>query len=133
MHYRTRKMIKSEDLNGLNTLFGGRLLEWIDEECFIYTCCQLSSTQIVTKYMSEINFVNPGFQGDIIEIGVETVKIGTTSLTLRCSVRNKLSKEVIIDIDKIVFVSLDEEGRPKPHCLSEYAGQQALPANLSTS
>ncbi|ODS23205.1 acyl-CoA thioesterase [Candidatus Endobugula sertula] len=124
MRYHTRKLVKSEDLNGRNTLFGGRLLEWIDEECYIYSCCQLGTTHIVTKYMSEINFINPGFLGDVIEIGVETVNIGRTSLTLHSSVRNKMSKDILIDIETIVFVALDEEGRPSPHRLSGYAGKK---------
>ena len=118
MKYRTRKMIKSEDLNGRNTLFGGRLLEWIDEECFVYTSCQLNSTQIVTKYMSELNFANPGHQGDVIEIGVEITEVGNTSITLQSRVRNKMTKELLIEIDKIIFVNLDDQGKPKPHGLS---------------
>ena len=34
MEYNTRKWIKPEDLNPNHTLFGGRLLQWIDEEGF---------------------------------------------------------------------------------------------------
>ena len=123
MKFRTRKMVKSEDLNGRNTLFGGRLLEWIDEECFIYTSCQLETNQIVTKYMSELNFINPGHQGDVIEIGVEITAVGNTSITLRSQVRNKMTLEVLIEIDKIVFVSLDDEGKPQQHRLSPQFNQ----------
>jgi len=32
MNFRTRKLIKPEDLNARGTLFGGRVLAWIDEE-----------------------------------------------------------------------------------------------------
>lgn len=123
MKFRTRKMVKSEDLNGRNTLFGGRLLEWIDEECFIYTSCQLGTNQIVTKYMSELNFVNPGHQGDVIEIGVEITSVGNSSITMRSQVRNKMTLEVLIEIDKIVFVSLDEDGNPMQHRLSPQFNQ----------
>ena len=115
MNFFTRKWIKPGDLNGHGTLFGGSLLRWIDEEAAIYTSCQLDSRSIVTKYMSEINFVSSARQGDIIEMGMEVVKFGTTSITLRCEVRNKLTQEVIISIEKIVFVHIDENGRPKPH------------------
>jgi len=41
--FRTRKLIKPEDLNGRNTLFGGGLLAWIDEECAIYCACQMKT------------------------------------------------------------------------------------------
>ena len=65
--------------------------------------------------MSEINFVSSAKTGDIIEIGCELVSFGTTSVTICCEVRNKDNKQTIIKIDKIVFVLLDENGKPKPH------------------
>ena len=50
--YRTRKVVKPGDLNSRNTLFGGRLLEWIDEECGVYAACQMGTQTLVTKSMS---------------------------------------------------------------------------------
>ena len=115
MNYRTRKLIKPGDLNARGTLFGGQLLKWIDEEAAIFTICQLGNKNIVTKLMSEIDFVRTAEVGDIIEIGMEVVKFGTTSITIKCDVRNKNTKESIITIDRIVFVLLDDNGVPKSH------------------
>ncbi len=115
MNYHTRKWIKPEDLNPNHSLFGGRLLQWIDEEAALYAIIQLENSRAVTKYISEINFVSSAKQGDIIEIGIEAVEFGRTSLTLRCEVRNKMTHQIIITIDKLVFVGLDENGNPKPH------------------
>ncbi len=115
MLFRTRKMIAARDLNSNGSLFGGRVLEWIDEEAFIYASCQLDSHSIVTRTMSEINFLASGLQGDVIEIGMETVAFGRTSVTLRCEVRNLRSKKTITAVEKIVFVLVDEEGRPLAH------------------
>lgn len=119
MRFFSRKIIKPEDLNAHGTLFGGSVLSWIDEESAIYVTCQLNKGNIVTKYMSEINFVSSAGLGDIIEIGMETVKFGRSSITVRCEVRNKFSKDTIIEIDKIVFVHLDEDGNPTPHNVTE--------------
>lgn len=115
MNYHTRKWIKPEDLNPNHSLFGGRLLQWIDEEAALYAIIQLENSRAVTKYISEINFVSSAKQGDIIEIGIEAVEFGRTSLSLRCEVRNKMTHQIIITIDKLVFVGLDENGNPKPH------------------
>ncbi len=115
MNFHTRKWIKPEDLNPNGTLFGGRLLEWIDEEAALYAIIQLENPKTVTKYMSEINFRSSAKKGDIVEIGLEAVKFGTSSLTLACEVRNKMTREVIITIDTIIMVSLDENGKSKPH------------------
>ncbi len=115
MNFHTRKWIKPEDLNPNGTLFGGRLLEWIDEEAALYAIIQLENPRTVTKYMSEIDFVASAQKGDIIEIGLEATKFGTASLTLRCEVRNKMTRQVIITIERIVMVALDEAGKAKPH------------------
>ena len=119
MNYHTRKWIKPEDLNANHTLFGGKLLQWIDEEAALYAIIQLENPRTVTKYISEINFVNSAKQGDIIEIGIEVANFGRTSITLSCEVRNKMTHQTIITIDKIVFVSLDENGNPQPHGKTE--------------
>lgn len=115
MNFHTRKWIKPEDLNPNETLFGGRLLEWIDEEAALYAIIQLENPRTVTKYMSEIDFRASAKKGDIIEIGLEPVKYGNASLTLRCEVRNKMTREIIISIERIVMVSLDAEGKAVSH------------------
>ncbi|WP_299681466.1 hotdog domain-containing protein [uncultured Dokdonia sp.] len=115
MNFHTRKWIKPEDLNPNGTLFGGRLLEWIDEEAALYAIIQLENPRTVTKYMSEIDFRASAKKGDIIEIGLEVVKFGTASLTLKCEVRNKMTREVIITIERIVMVGLGDDGKAKPH------------------
>ena len=115
IQFRTRKWVRPEDLNANGTLFGGSLLKWIDEEATIYAIVQLGNRRVVTKIMSEINFLASARQGDIIEMGLIATEWGRTSLTMRCEVRNMVTRKIILTVDKIVFVSLGEDGRPKPH------------------
>lgn len=115
MKFHTRKWVKPEDLNPNRSLFGGRLLAWIDEEAALYSVVQLENPHVVTKYMSEINFMSSAKQGDIVEIGIDVVKFGKTSLVLRCEVRNMMTRETIISVENITMVNLDEHGRPIPH------------------
>jgi acyl-CoA hydrolase len=115
MNFHTRKWVKPEDLNPNGTLFGGSLLKWIDEEAAIYAICQLDNKRVVTKYMSEINFLSSAILGDIIEMGIIATQFGTTSLTLFCEVRNKITRQSILTIDKIVFVNIDKNFNPVPH------------------
>ncbi len=119
MNFHTRKWVKPEDLNPNGSLFGGTLLRWIDEEAVIYAIVQLSNHHVVTKYISEINFVSSAKQGDIIELGIRATHFGTTSITMRCEVRNKITRKTILSIDKLVFVNLDENGNPVPHGKTE--------------
>ncbi|AUS06770.1 acyl-CoA thioesterase [Pseudotamlana carrageenivorans] len=115
MNFHTRKWIKPEDLNANGTLFGGRLLDWIDEEAALYTIIQLENPKVVTKYISEIDFRASAKQGDIIEIGISPVKFGKASLTLSCEVRNKMTRETIITISNIVMVNVGPDGKPLAH------------------
>lgn len=119
MKYRSRKMVKGEDLNGAGNLFGGKALAWIDEEAAIYAFCQLKSHNLVTKAMSSIEFNAPAKLGDIIEIGCAVVKLGKTSITVKCNMRNKTTQHDIVTVEEIVFVNLDEQGRPCPHGMTE--------------
>jgi len=115
MRFHTRKWVKPEDLNPNGTLFGGRLMAWIDEEAALYTNIQLENPRIVTKFISEINFTSSAKQGDIIELGMKVVKFGKTSITLNCEARNKMTRQTILTVENIVMVNLDEDGNPTPH------------------
>jgi len=119
MNFHTRKWVKPEDLNPNGTLFGGTLLRWIDEEAAIYAIVQLGNSNIVTKFISEINFVSSAKAGDIIELGIQATHFGTTSITLTCEVRNKITRKSILTIDKLVFVNVNEDGIPVPHGKTE--------------
>ena len=119
MRFHSRKWVKPEDLNPNGTLLGGKLLAWLDEELALYTIIQLENSRIVTKHMSEINFRSSARQGDIIEIGIDVVKFGNTSLTLKCEARNMMTRETIISIDTTTMVNLGDDGKPKAHGKTE--------------
>ncbi|WP_415390426.1 acyl-CoA thioesterase [Porticoccus sp. Uisw_050_02] len=119
MLFRTRKMISARDLNSNGTLFGGRVLAWIDEEAFIFATCQIGSEKLVTKLISRVEFVSTARIGDIVEIGTELISLGTTSLTLSCVVRNKKTTKVITQVSELVFVHVDEDGVPSPHGITK--------------
>ena len=113
--FRTRKWVRPEDLNANGTLFGGSLLRWIDEEAAIYAILQLGNGSVVTKFISEIDFVSSAQQGDLVEMGLRATAFGRTSLTMRAEVRNMITRQSILTIEKIVFVNLGADGLPAPH------------------
>ncbi|MCC2616682.1 acyl-CoA thioesterase [Aestuariibacter halophilus] len=116
MRFLSRRLVMPNDLNYANALFGGRALEWIDEEAAIYAICQLESNYLVTKHIGEISFESPAMQGDVVEFGLATKSVGRTSITVTCLVRNKATKKTICLADDIVFVRVDPETRqPVPH------------------
>ncbi|PCH96817.1 MAG: acyl-CoA thioesterase [Gammaproteobacteria bacterium] len=116
MNFHSRRLVMPSDLNYANSLFGGRALEWIDEEAAIYAICQLETNCLVTKHIGEISFESAAMQGDVVEFGLATKKVGRTSITITCLVRNKVTKTTICLADDIVFVQVDPVTRkPMPH------------------
>jgi acyl-CoA hydrolase len=116
MHFLSRRLVMPSDLNYANSLFGGRALEWIDEEAAIYAICQLDTNCLVTKHIGAISFESAALQGDVVEFGLATKKVGRTSITITCLVRNKITKKSICLADDIVFVKVDSQTRqPIPH------------------
>lgn len=111
MRFLSRRLVMPGDLNYAGSLFGGRALEWIDEEAAIYAICQLESNVLVTKHIGEISFDSPALQGDVVEFGLATKRVGRTSITVSCLVRNKATKKTICFADDIVFVRVDPDTR----------------------
>lgn len=120
--------VKPTDLNANGTMFGGALLHWIDHEAAIYAVLQLGNARVVTKYMSEIDFLSSAWLGDLLELELEPTHFGRTSLTIRCHVRNMITRESIITIERVVMVGLDRAGRAVAHGHTEgTSGRERVP------
>ena len=115
MKFLTRKLITPADLNPRGTLHGGQLLKWIDEEGGIHAGLELQTGLIVTKFISDIDFKFPVIQGDVVEIGMQTVEIGKTSCTLCCEVRSLQAERTVCSIEKMVYIRVNKYGLPKKH------------------
>lgn len=120
-----KKWVKPEDLNQHGRLFGGRLIEWIDQEAAIIAIYQTGNRRIVTKYFSEIEYLAQAKQGDMLELNFRVNSFGRTSITLSCQVQNVFTGEVIVTVSQMVFVCLGEDGRPEPHGFSTVISDQS--------
>jgi acyl-CoA hydrolase len=112
------RLVKPEDLNPANTLFGGRVLEWLDEAAALYAMRTLLTDRIVTKKITEVDFIAPARVGDYLEFFCDVHAVGTTSITIKTEIYkrpvNAIQGWMILSC-RIVFVSVNEEGRPTPH------------------
>ena len=123
MEYNTQRMVMYPHLNAAGILFGGMALAWIDEDAIIFAANLLDTNRIATVKMSEVVFKSAANIGDIVVMGTELVRIGTTSITVRCEIRNKTTNQIILDVDEVVIVTLDFNKKPTKHKL---AGQNSL-------
>lgn len=109
------KWVKPEDLNQQGALFGGRLMQWVDEEAAIVAVTQLGTINVVTRHFSEVDFVARADRGDLLELEYRIVKFGRTSITMSCRVENAVTGQEILTLDEVVFVSVDPDGQPAVH------------------
>lgn len=120
-----RRIVMYEDLNSASSIFGGKLISWIDEGTAIFASCQMNARRVVTKKMSELIFNQPAKLGDMLEIWCKVTKRGRTSITINTLVtrrsfaddpasRQNMSKdEAEICRCELVFVCVDEQGKPR--------------------
>src|SRR5258708_13789524 len=71
------------DTNSQGTIFGGVILSYIDMAGAIEAHRHTGMDRFVTVAMHEVIFHAPVFVGDLVSFYSETLKIGTTSITVR--------------------------------------------------
>lgn len=109
--------VKHSDLGFNNTLFGGKLLYWLDGDAVAYAMQWCDTPRMVTVSMDKCIFRKPAGPSHIIKIYSEPIDMGTTSMTLRVDARRHNvyngQQNSILTTD-IKFVRVDEDGNPIP-------------------
>src|SRR5436309_12729920 len=70
------------DTNSQGTVFGGIILSYIDMAGAIEAHRRTGMQRFVTVAMREVIFHKPVFVGDLVSFYADTVRIGTTSITV---------------------------------------------------
>lgn len=110
----TQRLVLPEDLNHLGFLFGGRLLAWVDEACWIAASLDYPHCQFVTIGMDRVEFRHSVREGTILTIRCEREEEGTTSVTYGVAVidqRNPGAPPVFTT--RVSYVSVDDTGRKR--------------------
>jgi acyl-CoA thioesterase YciA len=116
------KICKTSDIGVNDNLFGGTMLAWLDEAGGIMASCICHSPNVITLKMDEVLFKEPVKVKEQIRIYGQTDRVGRTSVSLSLEARRinvATDVEEIVCSTKMIFVRIDEEGRPV-----EIAGDQ---------
>lgn len=112
-----RVIMMPKDTNALGTIFGGVILSYIDQAGAV-EAHRHSHGKIVTVAMREVVFHAPVFVGDLVSFYTSTQRLGTTSITVGVEVEAERGHpggpKVKVTEAELVFVHVDDEGRPKP-------------------
>src|SRR6187397_570740 len=99
------------DTNSRGTIFGGVILSYIDTAGAIEAHRHTRMERFVTVAMREVIFHKPVFVGDLVSFYAETLRIGTTSITVRVIVETErigsTAEQVRVTEAEVVYVAVD--------------------------
>ena len=111
-HCESTLLVRPEHLNHHGYLFGGRLLEWLDEQSYIAAMRQLKpKANLVTVAIDRVEFQGPAHEGDLLRFHSHLVHVGRTSLTIYTEVDVMPATRRIFQA-YVTYVALNSKGRP---------------------
>lgn len=115
--YLTSRIITDSDLNHHGTLYSGKTVSWIVDNCLIAASEYYgNASDLVCKKIHGITFNSPVSKGQSISITSKVVYVGNTSITVYGKVSIVNNRDIISD-GFITFVTVDSDGRKKNHGL----------------
>ncbi|MBR5529012.1 MAG: acyl-CoA thioesterase [Oscillospiraceae bacterium] len=111
----TVHIVRPNHLNGANRLFGGILMQWIDEVAGI-VAKKHSMCNVTTAAVDNLTFLHGAYQNDMIVIKGRVTWVGSTSMEVCVDtyVETLKGKRDHINNAHFVMVALDENNQPVP-------------------
>ncbi len=111
------KICKTSDIGINDNLFGGMMLQWIDEAAGAMAASTCCSPNMITLKMDEVVFKKPVKVNQHIRIYGKVNKIGRTSISLTMEARRfdfEEHEESVVCSTKMLFVKIDKNGKASP-------------------
>ncbi len=111
------RLVLPSHLNNYGVLFGGYLLLWVDEICWIAASLDYPGCRLVTIGMDRVEFKKGVRSGEVLEFTTERDRVGRTSVTYHVSViRQSLESATAEEVfeTRVTFVCVNEQGDKRP-------------------
>lgn len=109
----TVHLVRPNHLNGANRLFGGILMQWIDEVAGI-VAKRHSMSNVTTASVDNLTFLHGAYNGEMIVIQGKLTWVGSSSMEVCVDtyVENHLGERNRINNAHFMMIALDENDRP---------------------
>ena len=109
----TVHIVRPNHLNGANRLFGGILMQWIDEVAGI-VAKRHSMTNVTTAYVDNLTFLHGAYQKEMIVIKGKITWVGSSSMEVCVDtyVENLSGQRDRINNAHFMMAALDENDKP---------------------
>ncbi len=107
-------LIMHKHINGHGRLFGGQLMQWIDELAGV-VARRYSQSNVITAAVDNLQFRKAVFLNDILVLVGRVTYVGRTSMEVRVDsfVENLEGKRSLINRAFLVMVSIDGNHQPQ--------------------
>lgn len=110
------ELVLPSDTNALGTIFGGKVMSWIDI-CAAIAAARHARRVVVTASIDALHFLAPAKVGNVLHIRAMVNFAARTSMEVgvRVDSENQLTGEMTHTAScYTTFVALDDSGRPTP-------------------
>ena len=106
-------IISPQHLNPAGRLFGGVLMQWIDEVAGL-AAIRHAGTAVITASVDNLNFLRSAYQNDILVLIGKLTFVGTTSMEVRVDTYCEALDGTRRPVNRAyaTFVALDDSGQP---------------------
>ncbi|MCU9611944.1 acyl-CoA thioesterase [Caldibacillus lycopersici] len=104
-----------QDTNMHGTLFGGKLMAYIDDIASI-SAAKLCRAPVVTASIDSVDFIKPIVEGDAVTLEAMVTWTGRSSMEVVVKVTSEhllTGEKSMAALSFLTFVALDDNGRPK--------------------
>ena len=109
----TVHIVRPSHLNGANRLFGGILMQWIDEVAGI-VAKRHSGSNVITASVDNLTFLHGAYQNDLVVIKGKMTWVGSSSMEVCVDtyVEHPSGERHRINNAHFMMVALDEHDKP---------------------
>ncbi len=121
----TMHLVRNKHLNGAGRLFGGILMQWMDEVAAI-VAMRHAGGACITASVDNLQFIQGAHQGDMVVLIGRITYVGTSSMEVRVDVyvEGMDGMRKIINRAYFTMVALDDKERPREVSRLELVGEE---------
>ncbi|WP_110114240.1 acyl-CoA thioesterase [Bacillus sp. CGMCC 1.16541] len=108
------RLVLPPDTNHMGSIFGGKVLAYIDEVAAI-SAMKHSRSIVVTASIDSVNFLSPVTVGDVLTLEAFVTSTGRTSMEVYVRVKReswKTGEQTLTTTSFLTMVAVDNEGKP---------------------
>lgn len=109
-------LVMKPHLNSMGRLFGGLLMQWIDEVATVVAMRHAGTQSVTTVAVDNLQFKSPTYEGEMLVLIGYITAVGSTSMEVEIDTYVERSDGMRYSVNRAFFVvvALDENEKPIP-------------------